>query len=218
MIIQRGKLYFHLNPRLCYEKIHQLQSSMKSAENISVADVSPNSNGERMICVDAVRTLNPKVDDLNSTAVRIILDYMDSDGMQTLIGYSYYYKEAPLQNVTMYDGRHGCGHDKCVRTPLPAPELICSFPLIVLSSWLMDVAPTKSRRHVIGGLKPYTQYAYFVKTITRTDYHLKVDAYSTIAYFQTLPDKPSPVFRIHGNSEISSQIVSSIISSHFNFK
>ncbi|KAH8337252.1 hypothetical protein KR059_004227 [Drosophila kikkawai] len=185
VIIQNGKIYFHLNPRLCYEKIQQLQSSMKSAENISVADVSPNSNGERMICVDAVRTLSPKVDDLNSTAVRIILDYIDGDALQTLIGYSYYYKEAPLQNVTMYDGRHGCGHD----------------------NWLMHVVPSKSRRHVIGGLTPYTQYAYFVKTLTRTDYHLKVDAYSTIAYFQTLPDRPSPVFRIHGNSEISSQIV-----------
>ncbi|XP_036674084.3 insulin-like peptide receptor [Drosophila suzukii] len=185
VIIQRGMLFFHLNPRLCYEKIHQLQSSLKSGENISVADVSPNSNGERVICGDGVRSLTPKVEDLNSTAVRIILDYMDWEGMETLIGYSYYYKEAPLQNVTMYDGRHGCGHD----------------------NWLMDVSPNKSRRHVISGLKPYTQYAYFVKTLTRTEYHIQMDAYSKIGYFQTLPDRPSPVVRIFGNSETSSQIL-----------
>ncbi|EDW42123.1 insulin-like growth factor 1 receptor [Drosophila sechellia] len=185
VIIQRGTLFFHLNPRLCYEKIHQLQGSLKSGENISVADVSPNSNGERVICGDAVRSLNPKVEDLNSTAVRIILDYMDWEGMETLIGYSYHYKEAPVQNVTMYDGRHGCGHD----------------------NWLMDVVPNQSRRHVISGLKPYTQYAYFVKTLTRTEYHIQIDAYSKIGYFQTLPDRPSPVLRIYGNSEISSQIL-----------
>ncbi|XP_017083409.2 insulin receptor [Drosophila eugracilis] len=185
VIIQRGALFFHLNPRLCYDKIHQLQSSLKSGENISVADVSPNSNGERVICSDRARSLNPKVEDLNSTAVRIILDYMDWDGMETLLGYTYFYKEAPLQNVTMYDGRHGCGHD----------------------NWLMDVAINKSRRHLITGLKPYTQYAYFVKTITRTEYHIQVDAYSKIGYFQTLPDKPSPVVRIYGSSEISSQIL-----------
>ncbi|XP_017002653.2 insulin-like growth factor 1 receptor [Drosophila takahashii] len=185
VIIQRGMLFFHLNPRLCYEKVHQLQSSLKSGENISVADVSPNSNGERVICGDGVRSLTPKVEDLNSTAVRIILDYMDWEGMETLIGYSYYYKEAPLQNVTMYDGRHGCGHD----------------------NWLMDVSPNKSRRHVISGLKPYTQYAYFVKTLTRTEYHIQMDAYSKIGYFQTLPDRPSPVVRIYGSSVTTSQIV-----------
>ncbi|KAI8045663.1 insulin-like growth factor 1 receptor [Drosophila gunungcola] len=185
VIIQRGMLFFHLNPRLCYDKIHQLQSSLKSGENISVADVSPNSNGERVICGDGVRSLRPTVEDSNSTAVRIILTYMDWEGMETLLGYSFYYKEAPQQNVTMYDGRHGCGHD----------------------NWLMDVTPSKSRRHVISGLKPYTQYAYFVKTLTRTDYHMQMDAYSKIGYFQTLPDRPSPVVRIHGSSDSSSQIV-----------
>ncbi|XP_022215925.2 insulin-like peptide receptor [Drosophila obscura] len=185
VLVQRGAIFFHLNPRLCYEKILQLEPSLKSVQRISVADVSPNSNGERIICGDAVRTLKPVVDDLSATAVRIKLDYMDWEGMETLIGYSYYYKEAPDQNVTMYDGRHGCGHD----------------------NWLMDVSATKSRRHVISGLKPHTQYAYFVKTLTRTDYHMQIDAYSQICYFQTLPDKPSPVARIYGSSELSTQIL-----------
>ncbi|KAH8280098.1 hypothetical protein KR018_007783 [Drosophila ironensis] len=185
VLVQRGSIFFHLNPRLCYDKVMQLEPSLKSVQKISVADVSPNSNGERVICGNSVRSLHPTVDDLNSTAVRIILDYMDWDGMETLIGYSYYYKEAPQQNVTMYDGRHGCGHD----------------------NWLLHVAVSPSRRHVIGGLKPYTQYAYFVKTLTRTDYHMKIDAYSKIGYFQTLPDRPSPVVRIRGSSELSSQIL-----------
>ncbi|EDW34212.1 GL22128 [Drosophila persimilis] len=185
VLVQRGSIFFHLNPRLCHEKILQLEPSLKSVQQISVADVSPNSNGERIICGDAVRTLNPVVDDLSATAVRIILDYMDWEGMETLIGYSYYYKEAPQRNVTMYDGRHGCGHD----------------------NWLMDVSATKSRRHVISGLKPFTQYALFVKTLTRTDYHMQIDAYSKIFYFKTLPDKPSPVARIYGSSELSTQIL-----------
>lgn len=72
----------------------------------------------------------------------------------------------------------------------------------------MNVVITQSRRHVISGLKPYTQYAYFVKTLTRTDYHMQLDAYSTIGYFQTLPDRPSPVMKLHGSSELSSEIVS----------
>ncbi|KAH8330925.1 hypothetical protein KR067_008973 [Drosophila pandora] len=185
VVVQSGSMYFHLNPRLCYEKIMALAPSLKSVQKVSVVDVSPNSNGERVICGAGVRSLNATVDDVNSTAVRILLDYMDWDGMETLMGYSYFYKEAPQQNVTMYDGRHGCGHD----------------------NWLMNVVITQSRRHVISGLKPYTQYAYFVKTLTRTDYHMQLDAYSKIGYFQTLPDRPSPVMKLHGSSELSSEIL-----------
>lgn len=90
----------------------KLQSSLRSVGKISIADVSHNSNGERVICGNSVRTLNAQVEDINSTAVRIIVDYMNGDDMETLIGYSYHYMEAPQQNVTRYDGRHGCGHDK----------------------------------------------------------------------------------------------------------
>ncbi|ALC45735.1 CG3837 [Drosophila busckii] len=182
--IQRGTVFFHLNPRLCYEKITKLQSSLKSVSKISVADVSRNSNGERVICNSSLRSLQSKIADLNSTAVLIVLDYIKSEDMETLIGYSFHYMEAPQRNVTMYDGRHGCGHD----------------------DWLMDVSPSQSRRHIIYNLKPYTQYAYFVKTLTRTDYHMRIDAYSEISYFRTLPSKPSPVSRIYGSSEHSTEI------------
>lgn len=110
--LQRGRIFFHLNPRLCYDKILKLQPSIKSGVKISIADVSPNSNGERVICGEMVHSLEPQVEDVNSTAARIVLDYMMWDSSETLIGYSYYYMEAPLRNITMYDGRHGCGHDK----------------------------------------------------------------------------------------------------------
>lgn len=71
----------------------------------------------------------------------------------------------------------------------------------------MDVSPTKNRRHVISNLKPYTQYAYFVKTLTRTDYHMQFDAYSSIQYFRTLPSKSGLVSRLFGTSDYSTQIV-----------
>lgn len=205
--VQRGTIFFHLNPRLCYEKILNLQPSLKSVRKISIADVSHNSNGERVICGDSVRTLNPQVEDINSTAVRIVVDYMNGEDMETLIGYSYHYMEAPQQNVTRYDGRHGCGHDKYVEKSERVGEQILLFQS-ASCSWLMDVSPTRNRRHVISNLKPYTQYAYFVKTLTRTDYHMQIDAYSKILYFRTEPSKPSPVSKLYGGSEQSTQIVS----------
>ncbi|EDV93774.1 GH18107 [Drosophila grimshawi] len=183
--IQRGTIFFHLNPSLCYEKVLKLQSSLKSIRKISIVDVSPNSNGERVICGNFVRTLDAQVEDINATAVRIATNFLKCDDMETLLGYSYHYMEAPQRNVTKYDGRHGCGHD----------------------NWLMDVSTSKNRRHVLANLKPHTQYAYFVKTLTRTDYHMQLDAYSKILYFRTLPSKPSPVSRLHGSSDHSTEVL-----------
>ncbi|XP_068155469.1 LOW QUALITY PROTEIN: insulin-like growth factor 1 receptor [Drosophila tropicalis] len=183
--ILHGSMFFHLNPRLCTDKLFQIESSLKSVQKLSIADISPNSNGERAICGDAVHTLNATVEDVNATAACIAVNYMNWESMDILIGYSYYYMEAPERNITMYDGRHGCGHD----------------------DWLMDLSVGVNRRHVISNLKPYTQYAFFAKTLTRTDYHYQVDAYSKIQYFYTLPSKPSQVTRIYGTSEKSNQIL-----------
>ena len=59
-----------------------------------------------------MRVLNTTVEDFNSTAVRIKVSPMGKDAFDVLLGYIYYYKVALIRNVSMYDGRHGCGHDK----------------------------------------------------------------------------------------------------------
>lgn len=71
----------------------------------------------------------------------------------------------------------------------------------------MKVNPTKNIRYIITNLKPYTQYAYFVKTLTMTDYHIHMDAYSKIQYFRTLPSKPGPVRRIYYTAIAMDKIV-----------
>lgn len=48
--LMKGHVFFHLNPQLCYEKITNLQNSIKNGEIISYLDASPNTNGERAIC------------------------------------------------------------------------------------------------------------------------------------------------------------------------
>ncbi|KAL9873445.1 secreted decoy of InR [Glossina fuscipes fuscipes] len=174
--ILKGRVFFHLNSRLCYEKILQLQPQLKdtSVGNITISDASRHSNGERVICGNNVHELNATVEDYNSNSVRIKVNPMPAEDKDVLIGYIYYYKIAPVRNVTMYDGRHGCGYD----------------------NWHMDFSAGKNVRHILTDLRPYTQYAYFVKTLTITDYHNQVDAYSKVQYFSTLPTKPSPPAKI----------------------
>uniref|UniRef100_A0A0A1XG13 receptor protein-tyrosine kinase n=1 Tax=Zeugodacus cucurbitae TaxID=28588 RepID=A0A0A1XG13_ZEUCU len=173
--ILKGSIYFHLNPRLCLSKIHQLQKSLKSATPITTVNASPHSNGERVICDSPLINLTVMHEDYNSTAARLKIDIFTLNNIQIILGYVYFYKEAPEQNVTLYDGRHGCGHD----------------------SWHMKVNPTKNIRYILTNLKPNTQYAYFVKTLTIREYHIRMDAYSKIQYFRTLPSKPGPVKRIY---------------------
>ncbi|XP_014085477.2 insulin receptor [Bactrocera oleae] len=183
--ILKGSIYFHLNPRLCLSKIRELQKSLKSAKLITTVNASPHSNGERVICTSPLINLTVTIEDYNSTAARVKIDTFTLNNIQIILGYVYFYKETSVQNVTLYDGRHGCGHD----------------------SWHMKVNPTKNIRYIITNLKPYTQYAYFVKTLTMTDYHIHMDAYSKIQYFRTLPSKPGPVRRIYYTAIAMDKIV-----------
>uniref|UniRef100_A0A0K8WF29 receptor protein-tyrosine kinase n=2 Tax=Bactrocera latifrons TaxID=174628 RepID=A0A0K8WF29_BACLA len=183
--ILKGSIYFHLNPRLCLSKIRELQKSLKSAAPITTVNASPHSNGERVICNNPITNFTVTLEDYNSTAARLKIDIFTLNNIQIILGYVYYYKETPVQNVTLYDGRHGCGHD----------------------NWHMKVNPTKNIRYIITNLKPYTQYAYFVKTLTMTDYHIRMDAYSKIQYFRTLPSKPGPVKRIYYTAIAMDKIV-----------
>ncbi|XP_061392811.1 insulin-like peptide receptor [Musca vetustissima] len=174
--LPRGRIYFHFNPRLCHDKIVQLGQQLKET-NISIADVSQNSNGELALCESILEYLNTTVEAVNSNEARIVIDYLTSEDLAPLIGYVFLYREAPKRNISKHS-RHGCG----------------------LDNWFMDSTSSTQRRHVLRNLKPYTQYAYFVKTLTATSFHYQVDATSEIQYFRTAPAKPGPLAKIYYRS------------------
>ncbi|KAI8129375.1 hypothetical protein FF38_13017 [Lucilia cuprina] len=173
--ILQGCIYFHFNPRLCYEKITDLQSSFKECTKITIKDASRNSNGERVVCGPDIRDLTANITDFNSNSAVVQVDLMVPEEFSLLIGYTYYYKEAPERNVTKFDGRHGCGRD----------------------SWMTDVVISQRRRHILKHLKPATQYAYFVKSLTTMDYPYYAEHVSEIEYFQTEPAKPEKVAKMY---------------------
>lgn len=68
-----------------------------------------------------------------------------------------------------------------------------------------DFDETSSIYFPITKLKPYTQYAYYVKaSIVPTEKH---GAQSEIRYFKTLPEQPSPPLSIETNVTNDSEIV-----------
>lgn len=61
--------------------------------------------------------------------------------------------------------------------------------------------------HLISNLVPFTQYAYFVRTMTIINYHRPSESYSPIQYFKTLPSRPGKVSKIVYQHFSKSQMV-----------
>ncbi|XP_018333468.1 insulin-like receptor [Agrilus planipennis] len=172
--IGRGKLFFHFNPKLCYYKIQELQQKTNLPE-LKELEVASNSNGDKIAC--NVTDLQVNVTTIDSQMVSLSWVPFKLYDQRKLLGYIVYSMEAPYKNVTLYDGRDACGED----------------------GWRVDDVGTQDGndgyiKHSLVGLKPFTQYAYYVKTYTIATE--QTGAQSRIYYFKTLPDVPSPPHEI----------------------
>jgi len=96
LIIKRGKIFFHLNPKLCYNKIMRMQKYVDIV-NYSAPwdshDVSQHSNGDKVAC--DVSKLKTEIWKLNSEMVGIRFEDFKKqmDDQRSLLGYLIYYRE-----------------------------------------------------------------------------------------------------------------------------
>jgi insulin receptor len=96
LTIKRGKIFFHLNPKLCYNKIDKMQNYVEIV-NYSAPwdshDVSPHSNGDKVAC--DVSKLRAEIWKLNSEMVGIRFEDFKKqmDDQRSLLGYLIYYRE-----------------------------------------------------------------------------------------------------------------------------
>lgn len=119
----------------------------------------------------------------------IDVEAMKYDDNRVLLGYVLHFKPAPFQNVSLFDSRDACGGD----------------------GWRVEDTTTFDRKAlmvqiVLTNLKPYTQYAYYVKTYT-----IASEPYggqSDIMYFRTSPSQPGMVQKMKTLPNGSSSIVS----------
>ncbi|KAK7822148.1 hypothetical protein U0070_000712 [Myodes glareolus] len=168
LTVRSGKMYFAFNPKLCVSEIYRMEEVTGTKGRQSKGDINTRNNGERASCESDVLRFTSTTTSKN----RIIItwhryrppDYRD------LISFTVYYKEAPFKNVTEYDGQDACGSN----------------------SWNMvdvDLPPNKEGEPgiLLHGLKPWTQYAVYVKAVTLTmveNDHIR-GAKSEILYIRT---------------------------------
>ncbi len=119
----------------------------------------------------------------------IDVESLPYEDVRSLLGYVLYFKPAPFQNVTLYDGRDACGGD----------------------GWRVEDTTTFDRsakmiQIPLTNLKPYTQYAYYVKTYTIASE--TEGGQTNIEYFRTKPWQPGMVQKMKVEANGSSSIVS----------
>lgn len=193
-----AKVFFHFNPKLCLYKIETLREKAKLNE-FTELEVAPNSNGDKVAC--NVTELDTKVTKKTPRGAIIEWEAFMHHDTRSLLGYVVYFIEAPHKNVTMYDGRDACGSDGWrvedvsaeSATPHPKNGTEIEKPIYLT--------------HILTLLKPYTQYAYYVKTYTIATE--RSGAQSKVKYFTTLPDAPSPPRALSIYSNSSSELVMS---------
>lgn len=190
--IETGRMFFHFNPKLCMNVIESFKDNVVELRNvpfrsIPVDEIAPLSNGDKTAC--NVTTLEVVITAIKSNVVIMTLTPLSYEDDRQLLGYLLYYMPAPYQNVTMFEGRDACGSD----------------------GWQVDDVPDNNRNNtpvtiLATHLKPYTQYAYYIRTYTVASEQR--GGISPIKYFRTLPDKPDPVTKLGVEVDGSSKVVS----------
>ncbi|KAL1429959.1 hypothetical protein MTO96_015453 [Rhipicephalus appendiculatus] len=169
LTLNNGKVFFHINPKLCISRIEELKKHTTIKE-WSDHDVSPHTNGDRAAC--DVHKINATLDKVGNKFAVIKWSLQFEEVIydkRSLLGYVVHYREAPFQNVTLYDGRDACKGDV----------------------WKMVDADVGVDVQIIAHLKPFTQYAVYVKAYTLFTTTSTQGAQSDIFYFKTLPASPS---------------------------
>ncbi|GAB0095553.1 Insulin-like receptor [Sergentomyia squamirostris] len=187
--IERGRISFHYNPKLCLYKIEALKNSisyMDGRDFYEEQDVAKTSNGDKIAC--NVTKLIVNITKLRSNGAIIEWEPFQLEDDRALLGYVVSYIEAPFQNVSLYDGRDACGSD----------------------GWTVDDVgrnPDKVTPYTypLPRLEPYTQYAYYVKTYTVATEQM--GAQSDIMYFRTRAGRPEQVQRLRTTANGTSEIV-----------
>uniref|UniRef100_A0A452UET4 Tyrosine-protein kinase receptor n=1 Tax=Ursus maritimus TaxID=29073 RepID=A0A452UET4_URSMA len=194
LTITQGKLFFHYNPKLCLSEIHKMEEVSGTKGRQERNDIALKTNGDQASCENELL----KFSYIRTSYDKILLKwepYWPPD-FRDLLGFMLFYKEAPYQNVTEFDGQDACGSN--------------SWTVVDIDPPLRSNDP-KSQNHpgwLMRGLKPWTQYAIFVKTlVTFSDERRTYGAKSDIIYVQTDATNPSVPLDPISVSNSSSQII-----------
>ncbi|XP_075063067.1 insulin receptor [Mixophyes fleayi] len=194
LTIVKGKLFFHYNPRLCLREIRDMVNITGAEGRQDKNDIATKTNGDQASCENDVLRFNY----IRASHDKVLIrwdpywppDYRD------LLGFMFHYKEAPYQNVTEFDGQDACGSNSWTVVDVDPPPRTT------------DGKTASPPGYLLRNLKPWTQYAVFVKTLVSSsdERGRSYGAKSDIIYIRTNETTPSVPLVSITMSNSSSQI------------
>ncbi|XP_077331658.1 insulin receptor [Lithobates pipiens] len=194
LTILKGKLFFHYNPRLCLQEIQEMVRITGAKDRQDKNDIATKTNGDQASCENDVLRFN--FIKASHDKVLIRWDPYWPPDYRDLLGFMFHYKEAPHQNVTEFDGQDACGSNSWTVVDVDPPQRTT------------DGKTLNPPGYLLRNLKPWTQYAVFVKTlVSSSDERAKTyGAKSDIIYIRTNETTPSVPLDPISVSNSSSQI------------
>uniref|UniRef100_A0A8C5Q2V6 Tyrosine-protein kinase receptor n=1 Tax=Leptobrachium leishanense TaxID=445787 RepID=A0A8C5Q2V6_9ANUR len=178
LTITHGKLFFHYNPRLCISEIHRMEEISGTKGRQEKTDIATKTNGDQASCEEDKLQFNHIV--LGSDKVVIKWNAYWPPDYRDLLGFMLHYREAPNRDVTEFDGQDACGSNSWIVVDVDPPVRI------------PEGKAQTSPGCFLRGLKPWTQYAIFVKTLVSISYERRTyGAKSDILYIRTNETTPS---------------------------
>ncbi|KAJ8357694.1 hypothetical protein SKAU_G00204880 [Synaphobranchus kaupii] len=157
-------------------------------------DIASKTNGDQASCENQVL----KFTQVRTLSDKVIIKWEPfwPPDFRDLLGFMVLYREAPFRNVTEFDGQDACGSNSWVIADVDPPPRAT------------EGKEQQEPGHLIHPLKPWTQYAIFVKTLlSASDEHQVHGAKSEIIYVRTNATKPSVPLDPLSSSNSSSQII-----------
>lgn len=193
LTVKQGRLFFHYNPKLCLAEIHMMEEVTGTKGRQEKSDIALKTNGDQASCED--QHLNFTLITMGSDKAVLKWEPFWPLDFRDLLGFMVFYKEAPYKNVTEFDGQDACGSNSWTVLDVDPPAR---------SSETKNAVPGT----LLRGLKPWTQYAVFVKTLLAFSEERKVyGAKSDIIYIRTKAGTPSVPNDAVSVSNSSSQII-----------
>nr|XP_047905299.1 insulin receptor-related protein [Anser cygnoides] len=185
-----GKMYFAFNPKLCLAEIYRMEEVTGTKGRQNKAEINPRTNGDRASCKTQTLRFVSNV----TEADRIFLKWerYRPPEYRDLLSFIVYYKESPFQNVSEYVGQDACGAQSWNVLDVELPLSSDQEPGVALLN-----------------LRPWTQYAIFVRAITLTtaEEGRNYGAQSEVVYIRTMPAAPTVPRDVISMSNSSSHIV-----------
>ncbi|XP_062453725.1 insulin receptor-related protein [Rhea pennata] len=185
-----GKMYFAFNPKLCLAEIYRMEEVTGTKGRQNKAEINPRTNGDRASC--KTQTLRFISNVTESDRIFLKWERYRPPEYRDLLSFIVYYKESPFQNVSEYVGQDACGAHSWNVVDVELPLSTEQEPGVALLN-----------------LRPWTQYAIFVRAITLTtaEEGRNYGAESEVVYIRTMPAAPTVPRDVISMSNSSSHIV-----------